>query len=116
LEAPGGDLAKSLADRVRVPGALGLRGRFQFLTDPEVPALPSEQFQVSWDMWQHQLELIGMADVALIANDGATAENALTALRASHEGGLHPLPEVDALMGLGDAVRQADRFEEAAAS
>jgi hypothetical protein len=52
---PGGDLAKSLADRVPVLGALGLRGRFHFLTDPEVPALPGEQFQVSWDTWQHQL-------------------------------------------------------------
>jgi tetratricopeptide (TPR) repeat protein len=113
---PGGDLAKSLADRVPVPGGLGLRGRFQFLTDPKVPALPGEQFQVSWDTWQHQLELTETADAALIANDGATAENALTALRATHEDRLHPVPEVDALIGLGDAARQADRFEEAAAS
>jgi tetratricopeptide (TPR) repeat protein len=99
-----------------MPGALGLRGRFHLLTDPEVPALPGEQFQVSWDTWQRQLELTDVADAALIANDGATAENALTALRATHEDGLHPLPEVDALVGLGDAARQADRFEEAAAS
>ena len=113
---PGGDLAKSLADRVPVPGAVGLRGRFHFLTDPEVPALPGGQFQVSWDTWQHQVELTDAADAALIANDGATAENALTALRATHEDGLHLLPEVDALVGLGDAARQADRFEEAAAS
>ena len=113
---PGGDLAKSLADRVPVPGALGLRGRFHFLTDPEVPALPGEQFRVLWDTWQHQVELTDAADVALVANDGETAENALTALRATHEAGLHPLPKVDALVGLGDAARQADRFEDAAAS
>lgn len=113
---PGGDLAKSLAGRVRVPGALGLRGRFQFLTDPEVPALAGEQFQVSWDTWQYQLELTATADAALIANDEATAANALTALRATQEDGLHPLPAVDALIGLGDVARQADRFEEAAAS
>ena len=62
------------------------------------------------------MELTDAADAALIANDGATAENALTALRATHEDGLHLLPEVDALVGLGDAARQADRFEEAAAS
>ena len=112
---PGGDLAKSLADRVPVPGTVGLRGRFQFLTDPEVPALPGEQFRVSWETWQQQVELTDTADAALIANDRATAENALTALRATHEDGLHPLPEVDALVGLGDAARQADRFEDAAA-
>jgi tetratricopeptide (TPR) repeat protein len=113
---PGGDLAKSLADRIPVPGSLGLRGRFQFLTDTEVPALPGQQFQVSWDTWQHQVELTDKADAALIANDQATAENALAVLRATHEDGLHVLPEVDALIGLGDAARQADRFEEAAAS
>ena len=82
---PGGDLAKSLADRVPVPGTLGLRGRFHFLTDPEVPALPGEQFQISWETWQHQVELTDTADAALIANDGTTAENALIALRATHE-------------------------------
>ena len=113
---PGGDLAKSLADRVPVPGALGLRGRFQFLTDPGVPVLPGEQFQVPWDTWRHQVELTDMADQALIANDGPKAENALIALRATHDDGLHLLPEVDALVGLGDAARQADRFEDAAAS
>ena len=113
---PGGDLAKSLADRVPVPGALGLRGRFQFLTDPRVPVLPGEQFQIPWDTWQQQVELTETADKALIANDGPTAENALIALRATHDDGLHLLPEVDALVGLGDAARQADRFEDAAAS
>jgi hypothetical protein len=41
--------------------------------------------------------------------------NALTTLRATYQDGLHPLPEIDALIGLGDAARQADRFEEAAA-
>jgi hypothetical protein len=89
---PGGDRAKSLADRVPVPGTVGLRGRFHFLTDPEVPALPGGQFQVSWDTWQRQVELTDTADAALIANDGTTAEIALTALRATHEDGLHPLP------------------------
>ena len=113
---PGGDLAKSLSDRAPVPGALALRGRFQFLNDPEVPALPGAQFQISWDTRQQQVELTETADAALIANDGATAENALTALRATHEAGLHPLPAVDALVGLGDAARQADKFEDAAAS
>ena len=113
---PGGDLAKSLADRVPVPGTLGLSGRFQFLTDPGVPVLPGEQFQIPWDTWQHQVELTETADEALIANDGPTAENALIALRATHDDGLHLLPEVDALVGLGDAARQADRFEDAAAS
>lgn len=98
-----------------VPGTVGLRGRFHLLTDPEVPALPGEQFQISWDTWQKQVELTNTADVALIANDRKTAENALTTLRATHRAGLHPLPEIDALVGLGDAARQADRFEEAAA-
>ena len=116
VRGPDGDLAKSLASRVPVPGTLGLRGRFQFLTDPQVPALPGEQFQVSWETWQHQVQLTETADAALIANDRATAENALTALRTTHEDGLHLLPEVDALVGLGDAARQADRFEDAAAS
>ncbi len=112
---PGGDRAKSLADRLPVPGTVGLRGRFHFLADPAVPALPSAQFQVTWDTWQRQVELTDTADAALIANDVSVAEDALTALRETHEGGLHPLPEVDALVGLGDAARQADRFEDAAA-
>lgn len=114
-DGPGGNLATSLADRVPVPGALGLRGRFHFLTDPEVPALPGERFALSWDTWQRQVELTDTADAALIANDEAAAQQALTALRATHEDRLHPLPAVDALVGLGDAARQADRFEEAAA-
>ncbi|TVZ02855.1 CHAT domain-containing protein [Trebonia kvetii] len=112
---PAGELAKSLADRIPVPGALGLRGRFHFLTDPAVPAMPGDQFLVSWDTWQRQVELTNAADAALIANDTAAAGSALTALRATQEDGLHPLPVVDALVGLGDAARQADRFEEAAA-
>ena len=98
-----------------MPGTVGLRGRFHFLTDPEVPALPGAQFQVAWDVWQRQVELTDAADAALVANDSAAAEGALTALRATHEDGLHPLPQVDALVGLGDAARQADQFEDAAA-
>jgi tetratricopeptide (TPR) repeat protein len=112
---PGGNPARTLADRVPVPGTVGLRGRFHFLTDPEVPALPSEQFRISWETWQTQVELTDTADAALIANDRTSAENALTTLRATYQDGLHPLPEIDALIGLGDAARQADRFEEAAA-
>jgi tetratricopeptide (TPR) repeat protein len=112
---PGGDRAKTLAGRVPVPGTVGLRGRFHFLTDAQVPALPGGQFQVSRETWQRQVELTATADVALIANDGTTAEAALAALRATHEDGLHPLPEVDALVGEGDAARQADQFEDAAA-
>jgi len=115
-DGPGGELATSLADRIPVPGALGLRGRFLFLTDPEVPAQSGEQFRVRWDTWRRQVDLTGQADAALIANDEAAAEDALGALRATHEAGRHPLPEVDALVGLGDAARQADRFEDAAAS
>jgi tetratricopeptide (TPR) repeat protein len=80
-----------------------------------VPALPSEQFRISWETWQTQVELTDTADAALIANDRTSAENALTTLRATYQDGLHPLPEIDALIGLGDAARQADRFEEAAA-
>ena len=58
---PGGDRAKSLAGRVPVPGTVGLRGRFQFLTDPETPALPGSQFQVSWETWRRQVMLTDMA-------------------------------------------------------
>jgi hypothetical protein len=112
---PGGDRAKTLADRVPMPGTVGRRGRFHFLTDAQVPALAKSQFQVSWETWQRQVELTDKADAALIANDETTAEAALAALRATHEDGLHPLPEVDAPVGEGDAVRQADRFEDAAA-
>jgi tetratricopeptide (TPR) repeat protein len=112
---PGGGRAKSLAGRVPVPGTVGLRGRFHLLTDPAVPAMPGAQFQVTWEVWQRQVELTDEADAALVANDSAAAEAALTALRATHADGLHPLPQVDALAGLGDAARQADRFEAAAA-
>lgn len=40
---PGGDLARSLAGRVPVPGPLGLRGRFQFLLElaPRVLLTPA---------------------------------------------------------------------------
>ena len=77
--------------------------------------MPAGQFLVSWDTWQRQVALTDAADAALIANDEAAAVHALASLRAEHEGGLHPLPVVDALVGLGDAARQADRFEEATA-
>jgi len=115
IAGPKSDHARSLAARVPVPGTVGLRGRFQFLTDEKVPALPGTQFQVSWDTWQRQIALTDAADTALIANDEPAALRALTELSATHEDGLHPLPQVDALIALGDAARQADRFEEAAA-
>lgn len=114
-QGPGSGLAKSLADRVPVPGSIGLRGRFHFLTDPTVPALGTEPFQVPWTTWQRQVELTTTGDTALIANDVAAAEAAFAELKATHQDGLHPLPVVDALVGLGDAARQAERFEDAAA-
>ena len=115
-EGPGSARAKSLADRVPVPGGLGLRGRFHLLTDPAAAMLRAEQFRVPRATWVAQVALTGAADAALVANDETAAMDALTALRATHQEGFHPLPLVDALVGLGDAARQADRFDDAAAS
>lgn len=97
-----------------VPGPVALRGRFHLLTDPETPTLPEDAFSVPWEVWCEQVELATVADAALIRNDLDAAMSALEGLRATHRDGLHPLPLVDALVGLGDAARQADRFEQAA--
>jgi tetratricopeptide (TPR) repeat protein len=111
---PSRDVAHILVTQMPVPGSVALRGRFHFLTDTAVPAMPVEMFQVSWDVWQRQVELTTRADTALVAHDVQAAETALSELQATHLPGQHRLPLVDAHIGLGDAARQADRFEEAA--
>ncbi len=114
VEGPGSAAARTLASRTPVPGSVALRGRFHLLADPAVPAMPAEMFHLGWDAWQAQVTLTAIADSALISNDIPAARAALAELVSTHERGLHQLPLVDAEVGLGDAARQADEFEEAA--
>jgi tetratricopeptide (TPR) repeat protein len=114
LAGPRSESARRLASQIPVPGSVALRGRFHFLTDPAVPDLPAAMFEVTWDVWQRQVELTAAADAALMAHDVAVARRALAELQSTHVPGRHQLPLVDALVGMGDAARQADLFEEAA--
>jgi tetratricopeptide (TPR) repeat protein len=57
--------------------------------------------------WSQQVQLLTAGDAALQRQDTAAAVTAFSALAAVWREGQHPLPSIDAAIGLGDAARQA---------
>lgn len=99
--------ANELIDGVPVPGGIGLRGRFMLLVDPQ-GIYPAGAFELEWDTWKRQIELVDAADAGLVAHDKKAVAAAAEGLMATHRTGLHPLPIVDSLVALGDLARQED--------
>lgn len=91
-QGPASPASLTLPERMPVPGSVSLRGRFHFLSDPILPALPLGLFQIGWDIWARQVMLVEAADRALIVNDLQAANRSLDELVSTHEQGLHALP------------------------
>lgn len=98
---------------VPVPGSLALRSRYETLADLASSGLADGAFQVDWDTWRAQLVLLDRGDRALHSNDADGAEAAFTALAATHTEGLHPLPLIDAQIGLAESARQHQQIDQA---
>lgn len=105
--------AQRLLVELPVPGSVALRGRFMFLTDPQ-PRFAADAFELEWDTWTQQIALTDTGDAALLAGDLDAARASFSALATSHRRHRHPLPLVDALLGLGEAARNSDDFDRAA--
>lgn len=101
-------LALEALDGMAVPGSVALRSRFQFLTDPLFRPHPEETFDVPWPAWGEQLRLETEGDAALVANDGALADQLFSTLLGLECQVHHRLVSVNALLGLGDSARQRD--------
>lgn len=109
----------SLQGCVSEPAPIALRARWHFLR----ASGPSEELRchhrVSLEQWQREIELESDGDVALVRQQIGRARERFSELL---EIASHPVVEVQALIGLGDAHRQSDdieparaRYEEAAA-
>ena len=106
--APTPDAVRRLHDELMVPGNLALRTRFETVADLASSRLPASAFDVPWELWSRQVVLLADGDAGLHTNDLEAARAAFTALRESHVDEHHPLPLIDAEIGLGEVARQAD--------
>ena len=88
-----------------VPGQLALRSPFETLTDLRRSGVDIKGLEVDRVQWSQQIELLFAGDVALRRNDTAAAVDAFSALAAVQRESQHPLPTIDAEIGLGDAAR-----------
>jgi tetratricopeptide (TPR) repeat protein len=97
-----------------VPGPIALRSRYWFLRDPQAPPGP---WDPDWPAatWDAVLRLETEGDEALRRNDVPAARRAFTALAGLKLTESHPVTEVNARLGLGDAGL-ADENAEAASS
>ena len=107
--------ARELLDGMAVPGSVAMRSRYLLLTDPLFRPHPEETFDVPWPEWCEHLRLETEGDAALITNDGVLADRLFTQLLGLDRQVRHRLVTVNALIGLGDAARQRDNHELAAA-
>lgn len=89
-----------------VPGQLALRSPFETLTDLWRSGLGIEDLMIDRVQWSQQIELLSDGDAALRRNDTPTAVAAFSSLAAVQRENQHPLPTIDAEIGLGDAARQ----------
>ena len=113
---PNAQDAAVLQSTLPVPGPVALRGRFMLLTDTAVPSMKAALFDIDTQIWFEQVRLTSEADRALVENRVDDAVALLDQLKSSASPILHPLPVVDALVGIGDAARQSDRLEDAIAA
>ncbi len=102
----------ALLKSVPTPGNLALRSRYETFLDLAEYDLPQELFNITWELWQYQIRLLTEGDLALRRNDRTTAEYAFGELEASHKAGKHPLPLIDAKIGMADSMRQHQNLEE----
>lgn len=99
-----------LHDTASEPGAIALRARWHYLRSlGDEPAFRGAH-AVSYDQWQQEIDLESEGDLALIQMDLVTAKSRFAALLA---GATHPVVQVQALIGLADVERLADRLEDA---
>lgn len=89
-----------------VPGQLALRSPFETLTDLRHSGLAIGDLKVDRAQWSQQIDLLSAGDLALRRNDTPAAVDAFSLLATLHRQGQHPLPTIDAEIGLGDAARQ----------
>jgi tetratricopeptide (TPR) repeat protein len=108
VDGPNPTSSAVLARSMPVPGSVALRGRFMFLTDPEVPTFDPALFDIDQTSWETQIRLATAADQALVENRVEDARVAFEGLLKSADPAHHQLPAVDALIGLADAARQSD--------
>lgn len=88
----------------REPGMIALRARWHYLRGLEKPTHP-EQHQISEAQWGLEIDLESEGDLALVRHDLAVARDRFSRLR---EVASHPVPVIEALIGLGDVARQGD--------
>lgn len=90
-----------------------LRARYHALVNRPVDADP-RWFEISWDQWQRQLELVPLGERALAVRDVEGARGYFRELeRMGRAAGAHPVVLIDALIGLGDVERTVDNTEAA---
>lgn len=94
------------AAQLPVPGRLALRCRYELLTSGHTVGAPAGLFAITERAWREQLADSDRGQQALEDNDTPTAREAFNAVIDAHDRSLHPLPLIDALIGLADADRQ----------
>lgn len=100
-------------DGLTKPQPAALRARYYALA-----SLPSDThpawFDLSWDAWQRQVELVPLGEQALAAGNIDASETYFRELESlARAPNIHPVVLVDALIGLGDAERTRDRTADA---
>lgn len=96
-----------------VPGRLSLRCRYELLAVGDTVGQPADLFAIGQDRWDAQIDAADRGDAALHANRPSEARRAFQELLDGHDPRLHPLPLVDAHIGLGDADRQDEEVPSA---
>lgn len=94
------------------PGDPALKSRFETL--PDLTRSSSDLTTVTFERWQQQIDAMRTGDAAVHVNDSASAVEAFQHLTDLHRDGEHPLPLIEAQIGLGDLARQQDQPEQAA--
>ncbi len=96
-----------------VPGDPALRGRFHLLCDEPERGVDAAAFAITFEAFRAEVDGIDAGHDALTRHDAAAAEAAFEGVLGQADRGLHPLPIVDALIGLGELARHRSNDEEA---
>jgi hypothetical protein len=96
-----------------VPGDPALRGRFHLLCDEPERGVDVALFAISFEAFRAEVDGIDAGHDALTRHDAAAAEAAFEGVLDHADRSLHPLPIVDALIGLGELARHRSNDEEA---
>jgi tetratricopeptide (TPR) repeat protein len=107
------EAARRVLAGTKVPGPVALRSRWHLMTDPGFRPAPGEVFADSLDLWRHQVRLETEGDEAVVRNERDVAVAAFEELLTTELHTRHRFVTVNGLVGLADAVRQADDAETA---